>query len=182
VFSDHSLSQLLWESPSLTTVQHPFGEFICVHLRSSPFGKRILYYKRQEKIQSSYEEESKAIRVDPPENPTQLENFVSSVQFQYLAVRDLKQLLVRNRVSYEGCRGKKELVTKFNLWNQWKRDQEGLSSASYDNLCKICMDATIDCVMLECGHMATCTQCGKQMNECPICRQCVVRVVHTFKS
>ena len=33
----------------------------------------------------------------------------------------------------------------------------------------------IDCVMLECGHMCTCTQCGKQMAECPICRQYVVR-------
>jgi hypothetical protein len=33
----------------------------------------------------------------------------------------------------------------------------------------------IDCVMLECGHMCTCTNCGKQMAECPICRQYVVR-------
>jgi hypothetical protein len=29
--------------------------------------------------------------------------------------------------------------------------------------------------MLECGHMCTCTNCGKQMAECPICRQYVVR-------
>ncbi|XP_020488696.2 E3 ubiquitin-protein ligase RNF34a isoform X1 [Labrus bergylta] len=51
-----------------------------------------------------------------------------------------------------------------------------------DNLCRICMDATIDCVLLECGHMVTCTKCGKRMNECPICRQYVVRAVHVFKS
>ena len=62
-----------------------------------------------------------------------------------------------------------------------------------DSMCKICMDSPvaillfldepflilimeqIDCVMLECGHMCTCTQCGKQMAECPICRQYVVR-------
>lgn len=48
-------------------------------------------------------------------------------------------------------------------------------------LCKICMDASVDCVFLECGHMVTCVQCGKQMNECPICRQYVVRVVRTFR-
>lgn len=51
-----------------------------------------------------------------------------------------------------------------------------------DNLCRICMDATIDCVLLECGHMVTCTKCGKRMSECPICRQYVVRAVHVFKS
>ncbi len=51
-----------------------------------------------------------------------------------------------------------------------------------NDLCKICMDNPVDCVMLECGHMCTCTTCGKQMNECPICRQYVVRVVKTFKS
>lgn len=51
-----------------------------------------------------------------------------------------------------------------------------------DNLCKICMDAPIDCVLLECGHMVTCTKCGKRMSECPICRQYVIRAVHVFKS
>ncbi|KAL0965622.1 hypothetical protein UPYG_G00283640 [Umbra pygmaea] len=54
--------------------------------------------------------------------------------------------------------------------------------ASDDHLCRICMDAVIDCVLLECGHMVTCTKCGKRMNECPICRQYVVRAVHVFKS
>ena len=49
-------------------------------------------------------------------------------------------------------------------------------------LCKICMDRLVDCVLLECGHMLTCTQCGRQLAECPICRQYVVRVVHVFKS
>lgn len=50
-----------------------------------------------------------------------------------------------------------------------------------DELCKICMDAATDCVLLWCGHMVTCTQCGKRLSECPICRQYVVRAVHTFR-
>ncbi len=71
------------------------------------------------------------------------------------------------------------------------------------NLCKICMESTTDCVLLECGHMVTCTNCGKRLNECksksyliqfylliiylfiilgPICRQYVIRVVHIFKA
>ena len=49
-------------------------------------------------------------------------------------------------------------------------------------ICKICMDAVVNCVLLDCGHMLTCTTCGKQLAECPICRQYIVRVVHVFKS
>lgn len=49
-------------------------------------------------------------------------------------------------------------------------------------LCKICWDAVIDCVLLECGHMVTCTDCGRRMSECPICRQYVVRAVHVFRA
>lgn len=51
-----------------------------------------------------------------------------------------------------------------------------------DDLCKICMDAPIECVILECGHMATCTGCGKVLSECPICRQYIVRVVRFFRA
>lgn len=55
-------------------------------------------------------------------------------------------------------------------------------SGQEENLCKICMDSPIDCVLLECGHMVTCSKCGKRMSECPICRQYVVRAVHVFRS
>ena len=55
-------------------------------------------------------------------------------------------------------------------------------SSVEENLCRICMDSPIDCVLLECGHMVTCTKCGKRMNECPICRQYVIRAVHVFRS
>lgn len=57
-----------------------------------------------------------------------------------------------------------------------------MPSGLEENLCKICMDSPIDCVLLECGHMVTCTKCGKRMNECPICRQYVIRAVHVFRS
>ena len=51
-----------------------------------------------------------------------------------------------------------------------------------DDLCRICMDSLVDCILLECGHMVTCTQCGKRLADCPICRQYVVRVVRVFRS
>ncbi|KAH9515172.1 RING finger protein 34 [Bulinus truncatus] len=51
-----------------------------------------------------------------------------------------------------------------------------------DSLCHICMDSLVDCILLECGHMVTCTQCGKRLADCPICRQYIARVVRVFRS
>ena len=42
--------------------------------------------------------------------------------------------------------------------------------------CKLCMDAKIDSVILDCGHLVACNQCGKKLTKCPICRQHVVKV------
>jgi len=59
---------------------------------------------------------------------------------------------------------------------------EGSGPMFDNNLCKVCMDAIIDCLLLDCGHMVSCTACGKRLAECPICRQYVVRVVHVFRA
>uniref|UniRef100_G3TUM7 E3 ubiquitin-protein ligase RNF34 n=1 Tax=Loxodonta africana TaxID=9785 RepID=G3TUM7_LOXAF len=106
-----------------------------------------------------------------------------------MSVRQLKEILARNFVSYSGCCEKWELVEKVNrLYKENEENQKSygerlqLQDEEDDSLCRICMDAVIDCVLLECGHMVTCTKCGKRMNECPICRQYVVRAVHVFKS
>ncbi|CAL8321641.1 unnamed protein product [Lota lota] len=104
-----------------------------------------------------------------------------------LTVRQLKEILARNFVNYSGCCEKWELLERVHRLyreNLQNRKSNGVRSplASDENLCRICMDAVIDCVLLECGHMVTCTKCGKRMSECPICRQYVVRAVHVFKS
>uniref|UniRef100_A0A3Q3W6R6 RING-type domain-containing protein n=1 Tax=Mola mola TaxID=94237 RepID=A0A3Q3W6R6_MOLML len=95
-----------------------------------------------------------------------------------LSVRQLKEILARNFVNYTGCCEKWELMERVRRLYQ---EQQRLLAAE-ENLCKVCMDCPIDCVLLECGHMITCTKCGKRMNECPICRQYVVRAVHVFRS
>jgi len=100
-----------------------------------------------------------------------------------LSTKQIKELLAMNRVNFKGCVEKEELVRIVErLWQQEQRHREEGDTMDDDAMCKICMDSPIDCVMLECGHMCTCTQCGKQMAECPICRQYVVRVVKTFKA
>uniref|UniRef100_A0A2K5S115 E3 ubiquitin-protein ligase RNF34 n=1 Tax=Cebus imitator TaxID=2715852 RepID=A0A2K5S115_CEBIM len=94
-----------------------------------------------------------------------------------MSVRQLKEILARNFVNYSGCCEKWELVEKVNrLYKENEENQKSygerlqLQDEEDDSLCRICMDAVIDCVLLECGHMVTCTKCGKRMSECPICR------------
>ncbi|XP_037608263.1 E3 ubiquitin-protein ligase RNF34 isoform X3 [Sebastes umbrosus] len=112
-----------------------------------------------------------------------------------LSVRQLKEILARNFVNYSGCCEKWELLERVHrLYRENEQNRKSMENVSItadgvkaqlaadDNLCRICMDAIIDCVLLECGHMVTCTKCGKRMSECPICRQYVVRAVHVFKS
>uniref|UniRef100_A0A096LQF3 Ring finger protein 34a n=2 Tax=Poecilia formosa TaxID=48698 RepID=A0A096LQF3_POEFO len=127
---------------------------------------------------------------------------ISSVRdIKGLSVRQLKEILARNFVNYSGCCEKWELVERVNrLYREKEKNTNTLMAfpsplcngaigdgekcpltLQDDNLCRICMDAVIDCVLLECGHLVTCTDCGKRMNQCPICRQYVVRAVHVFK-
>ena len=57
-------------------------------------------------------------------------------------------------------------------------------------ICKICFEQEINCVLLNCGHLAVCLSCANSMvqrvkaykAECPICRQPVQRVVETHWS
>ncbi|XP_065587876.1 E3 ubiquitin-protein ligase rififylin isoform X1 [Cyrtonyx montezumae] len=122
-----------------------------------------------------------------------LSDLTSIGDISELSVRQLKEILARNFVNYKGCCEKWELLERVTRLYKEKDLQHLVSDTDdqtggaglpgvEDNLCKICMDLPIDCVLLECGHMVTCTKCGKQMSECPICRQYVIRAVHVFKS
>lgn len=87
-----------------------------------------------------------------------------------------------NRVDFKGCCEKPELRERvLRLWRDYK-SIPSIEKLATDDLCKICMDAPIECVILECGHMTTCTACGKVLSECPICRQYIVRVVRFFRA
>ncbi|NWU64542.1 RFFL ligase, partial [Pterocles burchelli] len=114
-----------------------------------------------------------------------LSDLTSIGDINALSVRQLKEILARNFVNYKGCCEKWELLERVTRLYK-EKDHQHLGGAGLpgteDNLCKICMDSPIDCVLLECGHMVTCTKCGKRMSECPICRQYVIRAVHVFKS
>uniref|UniRef100_A0A1L8DSX6 Putative e3 ubiquitin ligase n=1 Tax=Nyssomyia neivai TaxID=330878 RepID=A0A1L8DSX6_9DIPT len=117
-----------------------------------------------------------------PRKYTRLDDITSSAELEKLSVKQLKEILMLNRVDFKGCCEKNELLERVTrLWND-QRMYPPPEKLQADDLCKICMDAPIECVILECGHMATCTNCGKILHECPICRQYIVRVVRFFKA
>ncbi|CAB3363833.1 Hypothetical predicted protein [Cloeon dipterum] len=111
-------------------------------------------------------------------------SMLTDEELEKLPVKNLKILLTNHRVDFRGCCEKSELQERVKrlrsqLQENLKIDVDALSD---ENLCKVCMAAPIDCVLLDCGHVVTCTTCGKQMSECPICRQYVVRCVKIFRA
>ncbi|EFA09446.1 E3 ubiquitin-protein ligase rififylin-like Protein [Tribolium castaneum] len=111
-----------------------------------------------------------------------LADYATAEDLGSLSAKELKTLLAYNRVDYKGCVEKGELLEKAErLWQDNLKQKQELPE-NVEDLCKLCMDAPLDCVLLECGHIATCINCGKKLAECPICRQYVSRVVRTFKA
>eukprot|EP01119_Soliformovum_irregulare_P019832 TRINITY_DN635_c0_g1_i2.p1 TRINITY_DN635_c0_g1~~TRINITY_DN635_c0_g1_i2.p1 ORF type:complete len:294 (+),score=44.88 TRINITY_DN635_c0_g1_i2:76-957(+) len=55
-----------------------------------------------------------------------------------------------------------------------------------DNTCKICFEASINAVLIPCGHLALCITCANSLQQtsanCPICRAHVHTVVQTFRA
>lgn len=152
--------------------------------------ERLQEMMRQQEAQNQVQEQQERVKRHT------LEDIKSEEEIDGLTIRQMKEVLVNNFVDYKGCVEKSELHLRVTrLWKEHQvnkqKTQEIISASdsapsnvasSEDELCKICMDAAINCVLLECGHMVTCTQCGRRLAECPICRQNVVRAVHIFRS
>ncbi|XP_031351524.1 E3 ubiquitin-protein ligase rififylin [Photinus pyralis] len=159
----------------------PFGQQNNVSVNTSV---RTETYMDNSQPTSSSNQQATHVEPTPPTKYPKLSDFNSIEQLNELSIKQLKELLTLNRVDFKGCVEKSELLDRAQrLWldnNQYK--DKAFEDANVENLCKICMDAPLDCVLLECGHVATCIQCGKQLAECPICRQFVSRVVRTFKA
>lgn len=46
--------------------------------------------------------------------------------------------------------------------------------------CKICYAAEIDCIFVDCYHMATCLECAQGCDKCPVCRKEGVSVAKVY--
>ncbi|KAF9940214.1 RING finger protein 34 [Mortierella alpina] len=134
-----------------------------------------------------------------------LEQLMSSkTEPSTLSIKAIKALLDHSCVTYVGIIEKRDLVERLQkLIDNTKAEQEMVqeqeaksapatsksssgNTSEDDNLCKICCDAALNCVMLNCNHMSTCMDCGKLIMEgsrmCPICREYVVKLLHVFRA
>ncbi|XP_024945175.1 E3 ubiquitin-protein ligase RNF34 isoform X2 [Cephus cinctus] len=146
-------------------------------------GPEPLVTEQEDNSESSNEQHSEMFTELPTwSGLVKLSDINDVLELECLTIKQLKELLSTNRVDFKGCVEKRELLTRATrLWTDYK-SKEDYQELDEEALCKICLDAPIECIMLECGHMACCVTCGKQMSECPICRQYVVRVVRFFKA
>lgn len=84
-----------------------------------------------------------------------------------------------------GLLAKSDLVREVQaMVDAHRRDQDQDEDR---DICKVCLDNEIQTVLVECGHMAVCVECGDKLMrnprpECPICRAGIIKVLRTFRS
>nr|CAB3225643.1 baculoviral IAP repeat-containing protein 3 [Phallusia mammillata] len=74
---------------------------------------------------------------------------------------------------------KQKVVKRPNHQNNDLSEQ--LLSLRQDNLCKICLDRKINCVMMNCRHMCCCLECAASVKRCPICREKLVSIFKFYR-
>lgn len=55
-------------------------------------------------------------------------------------------------------------------------------AASEQEACVVCMANKINTVILNCGHVAVCATCSTMLQDCPICRAEIRKIVRTFSA
>jgi hypothetical protein len=60
-------------------------------------------------------------------------------------------------------------------------DTRGDISGDYEHVCKICLEAPIETILLPCGHQAFCFDCASRITECALDRQPIQEVMRVFR-
>ena len=60
--------------------------------------------------------------------------------------------------------------------------QNQISKLDESRICKVCVEKTIDCVAIPCGHLVACSRCLTNLKNCPICRNRIQRIYLTYLS
>ena len=59
--------------------------------------------------------------------------------------------------------------------------EEEKASENDESRCIICMDRGQEVIFLECGHLCCCRDCALRIDQCPVCRQHISRVIPVYK-
>ena len=71
-----------------------------------------------------------------------------------------------------------------DAYNEAENQSNALRNKEDLEICKICMERKIDCVILDCGHLCICKNCAQYLvcPICPICRQRIARIAQTYQA
>ncbi|CAE7376441.1 BIRC3 [Symbiodinium pilosum] len=61
-------------------------------------------------------------------------------------------------------------------------DVQNVAVTSDLSRCAVCLDKAADVVMVPCGHIFACQDCGKNLKECAVCRASVTQVLKVYYS
>ncbi len=68
------------------------------------------------------------------------------------------------------------------LKTQVQEISDKLKEIRDSDICVICCENVINCVILSCGHKTFCYRCAYQFQECPVCRSQISRIVRCHES
>lgn len=74
------------------------------------------------------------------------------------------------------------VVIFFSLNLSDEDPMEKLLQLQREKLCKICLDRDYSVVFIPCAHLATCEECSKPLEKCPICCGVITQKVKTYIS
>ena len=167
--AEQFLRLLLGAGPALGIDQDGFPMGFPPEQSDEDYQREQAELREQRKVQ---EEKRKAASV--------LDQIQDEAEIRELRVAQLKAILEANFVEHTGCVEKQDLLDK--VLALWKAQQTPVEELPQDSRCTICFENPINCVFLECGHLVACTECGKKMADCPMCRRPIKRCVHVFRS
>lgn len=98
-------------------------------------------------------------------------------------------------MSLDGCLDKEDLIARAKVEflgfqnpatpgadaSDLEDEPDAPDDTPENSLCIICFEKVRTTVLLNCAHLATCYACSRPLEQCPICRQDIIRRVKTYQ-
>ncbi|KAF4523706.1 hypothetical protein B566_EDAN011570 [Ephemera danica] len=94
---------------------------------------------------------------------------VSDDMSQAQLLCQLAELLSEQNRAEQGMDARQHAAGNFSTKRQYTRPE-----------CCVCMEEFVSAGFNPCGHAITCMECAKKLEQCPMCRQNIVSVLHLY--
>ena len=83
---------------------------------------------------------------------------------------------------YHYWKRRKERLEQQEFVRQIREENHALDNEQNGEVCVICLDLPRNVVILNCGHICACRGCAEQLQECPVCRAHIARLIPTYNA